>query len=230
VRVPLADSTLVKRPAALPALEALLLGDVVATGSFIARRAGVGPETGVAVVGLGAVGLAAVIECRRLGAAWIAGVDVVPERLAFAAHMGAQPVPATGAGGEPRPAADIAKELAKIGGGEGAAVAIEAAGGAAALQLAAELLRPGGVLSVGAVHFGEQLALPADLSYGRNLTLQMGRCPARSGLEELCALQLRDRLPIASLVTHRLPLSAAADAYRLFDERREGMIKCVLVP
>jgi threonine dehydrogenase-like Zn-dependent dehydrogenase len=43
-------------------------------------------------------------------------------------------------------------------------------------------------------------------------------------------VQLRERLPLEQLVTHRFPLDAAADAYRLFDERREGCIKAVFEP
>src|ERR1041385_7358268 len=66
VRVPLADGTLVLRPAEISAAEGLLLGDVVSTGFHAVERAGVGRGIAVAVVGLGAVGLAAVIAARRL--------------------------------------------------------------------------------------------------------------------------------------------------------------------
>jgi threonine dehydrogenase-like Zn-dependent dehydrogenase len=230
IRVPLADATLVLRPPGLSPIEALLLGDVFATGSFIAARAAVGAATPVAVVGLGAVGLCALLASCQLGAPFVAAIDAVPERLALAASFGATPVSLVDGRGQARPLADVAAEVRRAAGGEGVAAVLEAVGSVDATRLAIAVLRPGGVLSIAGVHTESSFAVSPIEAYAKNLTLAIGRCPARSNLDALCALQLRERLPLERLVTHRLPLDAAADAYRMFDEHREGCIKAVFEP
>jgi len=227
VRIPLADGTLVHRPPDLSPTEALLLGDVVATGFFATERAGVNAESRVAVVGLGAVGLAAVLAARHAGAALVLGYDAVASRLELAASFGATVVPIADDAGRPRPIADLAA-AARRGTGEGVDVVVEAVGSPDATRLAVSLLRPGGHLSIAGVHAEPAFDLSPTLAYDLNVTLSLGRCPARSRLEALSAVQRSARLPLERLVTHRVPLDAAPDAYRMFAERRDGCIKVVL--
>ncbi|NIR30971.1 MAG: alcohol dehydrogenase catalytic domain-containing protein [Gammaproteobacteria bacterium] len=230
VRVPLAGTTLMARPRTLNALEALLLGDVVATGFYVAERGGVGVGEAVAVLGLGAVGLAAVMASRQAGAYPVLALDAVPERLAVAESLGAAVVPTVNDAARLRSDPDIAAEVRRLAGGEGVAVALEAVGTPEATRLALALLRPGGTLGVGGFHTEPVFAVSPGQAYDKNLTISAGRCPVRSRLEALCALQERERLPLERLVTHRVPLSEAADAYRLFDERAQGCVKLVFEP
>lgn len=230
VRVPQADATLLARPQGLSALEALLLGDVVATGFYVAERGDLQPAEPVAVLGLGAVGLAAVMASRHAGADPVIALDAVAERLALAESLGAVPVSIVDAAGNPRGGADIAAEVQRGTGGEGVAVALEAVGTPEATRLAVALLRAGGTLSIGGFHTAPTFAVSPGQAYDKNLTIRAGRCPVRSRLEALCALHLRERFPLQRLVTHRVPLVEAADAYRLFDERAQGCVKCVFEP
>ncbi len=227
VRVPLADATLLARPTDLSPLEALLLGDVVSTGFYAVDRAGVGPGSRVAVIGLGAVGLSAVLAARRRGADVVIALDAVPGRLALAEEFGARPIPVLGPGGEPLAPRTIAAEAARLAGGEGVEVVVEAAGSPEATRLAVEVLGPGGFLSTVGVHTEAAFAVTPVAAYDKNLTLSIGRCPVRSRLEALCELQREARLPIERLVTHRLPLEEAPEAYRMFAARKDGVIKVV---
>jgi threonine dehydrogenase-like Zn-dependent dehydrogenase len=220
VRVPLADTTLVAVPAELPAEEALLAGDVLATGWFGAESAGAGPGASVAVVGCGAVGLGAVGAARELGAAWILAVDPAPDRRALAARFGAEPC---------APEEALARGLDATE-GRGADAAIEAVGSPAATRLAYDLLRPGGTLAAVGVHAEPALAISPGALYDKNLTYRAGRCPARALLPRLLPLVAARRLPLAELVTHRLPLEDGPAAYAAFERREPGWIKVVFRP
>jgi threonine dehydrogenase-like Zn-dependent dehydrogenase len=229
VRVPLADGTLLERPAGISALEALLLGDVVSTGFYAVEKAAVGPRSTVAVLGLGAVGLSAVLDACRLGAEVVLALDAVPERLELAAAFGARALPVVDRG-EALTVHDIAGEVRRIVGGDGVECVVDAVGSPEATRTAVEILRPGGFLGIVGVHTEPVFAVTPAAAYDRNLTLSTGRCPVRSRLEEMCRIQLQARLPIERLVTHRVPLSEAADAYRLFAARQDGIIKAVFDP
>ncbi|MEM7235791.1 MAG: alcohol dehydrogenase catalytic domain-containing protein [Planctomycetota bacterium] len=225
VRVPLADGTLVARPDELDPIDALLLGDVVSTGYHIAERAKVGTDTPVAVVGLGAVGLSAVLACHAAGAPQIFALDSVEERLERARGFGAIPIDIRGPDGfrTPRQIGELVKSQAP----EGVAVALEAVGTESATAVSVELLRPGGHLSIAGVHTESHFALSPELAYDKNLTLSIGRCPARAGLEERVKRQIESPQPFSEIVTHRVPLTDASDAYQIFDQRVDGCVKLV---
>lgn len=233
VRVPLAESTLVPRPPELSPTEGLLLGDVVSTGRHVARRAIATPGTAdgpVAVLGCGAVGLAAILHLRPSADRPVVAFDRHEVRLETARAFGARAVRIDDEQGRPRPVADLAAELRELVGPEGVGAAIDAVGSPAATALAVELLRPGGTLGIAGVHTEPHFAIPPARAYDRNLTLFIGRCPVRSSLREALDEQVRDRLPIERLVTHRLTLEEAAAAYATFDRGDAGMVKAVFTP
>ncbi len=222
VRVPLADSTLVRIPDAIPAETALLLADVLPTGWYCAERAGVGPGGTYAVVGCGPVGLMAVVAARALGAEVVWAIDSVPERLAQAERFGG--VPLSFARDD---AAAIVREATD---GRGVDAVLEAVGNATSHRTALELVRPGGTISVVGVHTESGFPFtPAEL-YDRNLTYRVGRCPARRLLEPLLAWVLAGRDDVGAVFTHRMPLAGAVEAYRLFDGKVDGCIKVALEP
>ena len=230
VRVPLADGTLVKRPRELSAIEALLLGDVFTTGAFAVERGPGLEKEWLAVIGLGAVGLCSVLAARRAGAERIIGIDRVPERLELAASLGADPLPLPvphKSGSEALLHEAVTSEIRRRGGGDGTAMVVEAVGSPTALELAAAVVRPGGFLSVAGVHPESQFSVSPPLAYDKNLTFAMGRCPVRSHIERLCQLQIDSPLPLDRLVSHRVPLTQAADIYRQFSERADGCVKAV---
>jgi 2-desacetyl-2-hydroxyethyl bacteriochlorophyllide A dehydrogenase len=219
-RVPLADSTLVQLPAGIPSDIALLLGDVMATGRFCADMAEVHEGGTYAVIGLGPVGVMAVVAAREMGAANVYGIDTVPERRALAATYGATPLTPDQAVGTVRAATD----------GRGADGVMEAVGSAAAERLSFELLRPGGTLAVVGVHTDPQFTFsPVDV-YNRNLTYRVGRCPARHYMERLLPLLADGKYDFARLLSHHLPLSEGTRGYRIFADKAEACTKVVLTP
>ncbi|HEX5760544.1 MAG TPA: alcohol dehydrogenase catalytic domain-containing protein, partial [Thermoanaerobaculia bacterium] len=161
VRVPLADSTLVRVPEGAALEEALLAGDVLATGWFAAESAGAAGRT-LAVVGCGPVGLMAVLAAREQGAARVFALDGVPERLALAARYGGEPIDVSGGG-----AAERVREATD---GRGADAAVEAVGSPAATRLAFDLVRPGATIAAVGVHTERHLAIAAGEAYDKNLT------------------------------------------------------------
>lgn len=222
VRVPLADGTLVRVPDGLDDGVALLAGDILSTAAFGADLAGVGPDDLVVVVGCGPVGLLAIRAALERGAREVVAVDRVASRLAVAERFGATPADFE--------AGDPLAVVRERSGGRGADAAIEAVGTADATRLAADLLRLGGSLAAVGVHTEPHLALPPGEIYDRNLRYASGRCPARHYMEASLTLAARDEALLATLISHRLPLSEGVDAYARFAAREAGWTKVVLRP
>jgi threonine dehydrogenase-like Zn-dependent dehydrogenase len=220
IRVPHADATLVQVDDDLPADLALLLADVLPTGWHAARLGEIAAGDVAVVLGCGPVGLAAVLAAREQGAARVCAVDSIPERLALAERLGASPLSLSG---------DVAAAILEATDGRGADAALEIVGSPEALRLAFDLVRPGGVVAVAGVHHEPHFAFSPAEAYDKNLTLRIGRCPARSLMEELEPL-LRRRPELASIVTHRRPLADGPAAYRLFDLKQDGCVKVVFEP
>jgi alcohol dehydrogenase len=145
-------------------------------------------------------------------------VDGVPERRTVAEALGAEAV-------EPERAADVVVEATD---GQGADVVIEAAGSPGGLDASLRLARGRGVVSVVGAHFEPDYPLDNALMFERELTLRfsIGDPTADAGL--LLDRMARGELDPTSVITHRMPLSDAAEAYRLFDSREAT--KVVLRP
>ncbi|MGE0144294.1 MAG: alcohol dehydrogenase catalytic domain-containing protein [Planctomycetota bacterium] len=233
VRVPLAASTLLRRPDSVSAVDALLLGDVATTGAYVVRRAlrvADDPQAAVVVLGCGAVGLAAVLHAKQAGARNVFAVDRRRARLELAASFGAIPIELDDRAGRPRQSTDLAAELHRIEDADAIGVAIDAVGHPSAMELAVELLRPGGVLGIAGVHTSAHFAVSPETAYGKNLTLFCGRCPVRSQLDSMLREHVARPLPLTRLVTHRFALDDAAAAYRDFDRGDGGIVKAVFDP
>ena len=222
VRVPLADSTLMKVPEGVSHEEAILLGDVLSTGFFCARQAEVKPNGVYAVVGCGPVGLMAVVAAREFGAENLFAIDVVPERLAKAREFGAIPIDAS----KQQPA-EIIHEATE---GRGADGMLEAVGSHSAVRLAFEFVRPGGVVSSVGVCNDEHLAFSPVDAYNKNLTYRIGRCPARSVMEQLIPLVQRRKYNLGSIFTHRMKLEEGRQGYEIFAGKKDHCLKVLLEP
>ena len=217
VRVPRADRALRALPEEVSDEAAVFLADILPTGYGAVVRGGVAAGDTVVVVGCGPVGLMAVLCARALAGTLIA-VDGVSQRRAIAEAVGAQAV-------EPERATDA---VAEATGGLGADVVIEAAGSPGGLDASLRLARGRGVVSVVGAHFEPDFPLDNALMFERELTVRFSiGDPTADGallLEQLAAGEL-DPTPV---ITHRMPLADAAEAYRLFDSREAT--KVVLRP
>ncbi len=226
VRVPLADTTLVKLPSTISVEQAMLLGDNFSTGFFCADQGEVRQDGITVVLGCGAVGLSAIVAARYLGAATVVAVDGVASRRRRAAELGAMIA-------TPEDAAQQVQELASSTGRGGADSVLEAVGSPAAQQLAFTLARPGGVISAVGMHTAKHFAFSPEDAYNRNLTYRAGRCPVRSYLDRLVPDVESGALtiPVAQIITHaRFPLQEGSDAYRRFSQREEDCVKILLDP
>jgi threonine dehydrogenase-like Zn-dependent dehydrogenase len=232
VRVPLAGSSLLRVPSRAPDGAAVLdedvlfLGDVFSTAYSCVESAGVGPGDTMVVVGCGPVGLLCVVAARWLGVGAVVAIDSVDYRLDKAAALGAT---ALDLGRPPCPAA-LLQVVAELTEGRGADAAVEAVGSAAALDLAQQLVRPGGVVSIAGYHTDAVYPFPIHAAYLKNLTLRIGRCSARVVMERLLPRVLAERPPLTAIVSHVLPLADGPRGYELFRRRQESAIKVLLKP
>jgi len=222
VRVPLADSSLVRLPDAVSDEAGLLLGDVLPTGWFAADLASVSGSGTCAVIGCGPVGLMAVLACRERGAGSILAIDPVAERLKRAEALGAEAL-------DPARTSPVEAVRARTE-GRGADAVLEVVGSPAATRLAVDLVRPGGVVASVGVHTEPTFSFSPVEAYDKNLTYRSGRCPARHYMSALVPRLERLGGAVASLVSHRMPLEEAPRGYALFDAKEEGCTKVVLTP
>lgn len=216
-RVPLADTTMVGVPRGLSDAEAVLLTDNFPTAWYAVRQADVVPGDAVVVVGLGSVGLCAVVCALQAGAGSVLALDPVEDRRRRAATLGA-----TVAHPED---VDVPRHAFPS--------VVEAAGSAGAQRLAFDLARPGGTLSIIAVQTADAFAFTPVDAYDANLTVRVGRAPVRSVLNQVMPLVTSGELrpPSETVVTHAdTPLSDGPDMYRRFAAREAGLVKAVFVP
>jgi threonine dehydrogenase-like Zn-dependent dehydrogenase len=148
--------------------------------------------------------LCAVPVARR-----VIAVDGIAERRALAALLGAEAI-------EP---ADAQRVVAEATNGLGADVVIEAAGSPGALSASLQLARGRGTVSVVGAHFEPDYPLNNALMFEHELTLRFTiGDPSNDGAGLLARLADGSLAP-APVITHRMPLADAAEAYRLFEER-----------
>ena len=220
VRVPLAESTLIKIPDGISREEAILLGDVLSTGFFCAKQAEVKPKGTYAVIGCGPVGLMAVVGARELGAEKIFAIDRVPERLKKASEFGAVSID-----GSNKNAIDIIHDATA---GRGVDGVLEAVGNHSAVRMGFELVRPGGIVSSVGVCTDANLAFSPVEAYNKNLTYKIGRCPARFMMDQLIPLVLRKEYDLQSVFTHRMSLREGREGYSIFAGKRDHCLKVLL--
>ncbi|OFW78677.1 MAG: hypothetical protein A2Z48_06350 [Actinobacteria bacterium RBG_19FT_COMBO_70_19] len=213
LRVPHADTNLLRVPENVDDERALFLGDVLTTGVYGAEVGAVGPGDTVAVVGAGPVGFFAIQAALARGAGRVLALDLLPDRLALAERAGAEPVDVT--------ALHAQMAVAERTGDRGADVVIEAVGHPAAFETAIDVVRRGGRVAVVGMYTSETIEVPLGIWWTRALDVRFaGVCPVHAlwerALEEVMAGRI-DPLPV---ISHRLPLEDAALGYELFDSRR----------
>ena len=224
VLVPNANLTLRRVPAGLSDEVALFAGDVAGTAYHaicgdVARPEPLGPGASVAVLGLGPVGLCAVQVARASGASLVVAVDSVAERLRMAESFGAVAVHLT----EDDPRARV-KELT---GGRGVDLSVDAVGHPDALDLACRLARKAGTVSVTGV-YAERAEVHMGVVWIKALSWRTGHANVIGHLDRVLAMLSSGVLDPSALVTHRMGLDEAAEAYAIYD-RREAL-KIVLTP
>ncbi len=222
VGVPAADASVLRIPEGISQEQAVLLTDILPTGFLGAQRADISPGDTVVIIGLGPVGVFA-LQCAQLyGPARVLAVDMVPDRLARAEQLGAEPIDASDGG-------TIAAVLDATG-GRGAEAVIEAVGADASINDALFCAAPGGTVSVIGVSLNFGLPMPMPVLLMKRLTFRVTIASIPTAWPALIPLIESGRLHPEDVFTHRLGLSEAAEGYRVFDSREDGVLKVLLDP
>ncbi len=220
VRVPYADQGLNLIPEGVTDLQALLVGDVLATGFWAAKISQIQKEDTVLIIGAGPTGICA-LQCVRLyGPKKILVCDIDRSRLDFVqAHY---PGVLTAV---PEDVAALVQAHAAHGGAD---VVLEVAGTEQTFQMAWQLARPNATVTIVALYDQAQ-TLPLPEMYGKNLVFKTGGVDG-CDCDRTLALIAQGKLDTTPLITHTYPLSRIEEAYELFEHRRDGVIKVAIVP
>ncbi|GAB1320425.1 hypothetical protein MFIFM68171_10635 [Madurella fahalii] len=219
VRVPHADGTVVRAPAKISDSALILMADIFPTGFFGAKNAfsllqpQQPSEATVVVVGCGPVGLCAIVSALEYQPRHLFAVDSVPSRLELARQLGAEPLNFLD-GKEA-----MLKRVKEVTEGRGADAVIEVVGLSPALRTAFDLLRPFGVISSIGVH-NTEIPWNGAEAYGKNLRIQMGRCPVRSIFNEALPVLAKNQDKFSFMFDKIMPLSDAVEGYDLFDNMK----------
>ena len=220
VRVPYADQGLSKIPDSVSDRQALFVGDLLSTGLWAADLSQAGPEDTVLLLGAGPTGVCTLACLLLREPKGVIVCEPDPQRRAFVQAHFPQVRTTT-----PDQALSLA---AAVSGHGGADVVIEAAGGENTFDLAWQCARPNAVVVLVAMYDKPQV-LPLPDMYGKNLTFKTGGVDAcRCG--ELLSLIQAGRLDTTPLITHTFPLSRIQEAYDLFEQRQDGVIKVAIEP
>lgn len=224
VLVPDAQANLAKIPDGLHDEDVILCPDIMSTGFSAVERGKVKIGDAVVVFAQGPIGLCATAGARLAGASLIIGVDSVPKRLEQAQRMGADVV-------LDHTQQDVVAEIKRLTGG-GADVAIEALGTPKTFENCLRSVRAGGTVSSLGVYSGHlQIPLETFAAGLGDHTIVTTLCPGgKERMRRLMSVINAKRLPFRDLVTHTFPLDRIEEAYELFANQRDGVMKVAIRP
>ena len=249
VRVPYADVGPYVVPDGLSDEKVLFLSDIFPTGFMAAEQAGIEPGDTVAIWGAGPVGLFAAKCAWMFGAGRVILIDAVAERLALAAsHCGAETIDFMKVKGS------VYEQLQELTKGRGPDRCIDAVGAEAhglgttsavidrvkaavgigtdrpeALRQAIICCRKGGTVSVPGVYSSVD-GMPMGAVCNKSLTIRSGQTHVHRYLKPLMEKIQKNEIDPSFLITHRLKLADAPEAYKTFRDKTDGCIKVVLTP
>jgi alcohol dehydrogenase len=220
VRVPYADQGLNVIPQGVSFSQALFVGDVLATGFWAARISSITPEDTVLILGGGPTGICTLACVLLHQPKRVILCDCDPQRLAFVRRHYPQ-VLTVG----PQ---DLAAFVAEHSDHGGADVVLEVAGGEDTFQLAWQCARPNATVTIVALYEKDQI-LPLPQMYGKNLTFRTGGVDG-CDCEEILSLIAQGKIDTTPLITHTFPLKDIDQAYQLFENHEDGVMKVAIQP
>lgn len=224
LRVPNAQANLAKIPDKVTDEQAVLLADIASTGFGGAESGKIKIGDSVVVFAQGPIGLCATVGAKLMGASLVIGVDGDENRLAMSRRLGADVT-------LDYRKDDVVSEVRKLTNG-GADVAIEALGTQNTFESALRSLRPAGILSSLGVYSGKlQIPYEAFAAGIGDHKIVTTLCPGgKERMRRLLNVVEAGRFDPSVLITHTFPLERIVEAYRLFGERREGVLKVAIRP
>lgn len=221
--VPYAQANLARIPDDLKDEQVVLLADITSTGFAGAESGGVKLGDTVVVFAQGPIGLCATAGAKLMGASLVIGVEGDERRLEMSRHMGADVVIDYR---RTDPVAEVVKLTGRVD------VAIEALGTQQTFESCLRCLRPGGTLSSLGVYSGKlQLPYNAFAAGLGDHKIVTTLCPGgKERMRRLMNMVRSGRFDPTPLLTHSFPLSEIKEAYRLFGERADGVLKVAIRP
>ena len=214
VRVPYADQGLNKIPDSVTDRQALFVGDVLATGFWAARISEIKEDDTVLIIGGGPTGICTLLCVMLKDPKKIILCEKSPERKDFINQN--YPTVQVVA---PEDCLNISQSLER----GGADVVIEVAGGKDTFQLAWKCARPNAIVTVVAL-YDEPQTLPLPKMYGKNLTFKTGGVDGCDCAEILSLIE-QGKIDTTPLITHTFSLDQIDEAYRIFENKVDGVIK-----
>ena len=245
-RVPFADIGPLKVPSTLRDDQVVFLSDIFPTGYMGAVNCDIRPGDTVALWGCGPVGQFAIRSCFMLGAGRVIAIDRVPERLALARAAGAETLDFE--------EVDVLDALRDMTGNHGPdacmdVVGVEASGHGALFamdrmkqMIRMEMDRPivlrqailackkGGTVSVPGVYAGFIDKVPMGAFMNKALTMKTGQTHMMNYMQPLLKRIEAGDIDPSFVISHRLPIDQAPEAYRMFRDKQDQCIKVVLDP
>lgn len=218
VRVPLAEQGLNRIPDSVSDEQALFVGDVLATGFWATRISEITEDDTVLIIGAGPTGICALLCVMLKQPKRIIVCEQSEERRNFVKQHYPNVLLTT-----PDECEDFVKNNSDHGGADRV---LEVAGGKDTFQLAWRTARPNAIVTVVAL-YNEAQTLPLPDMYGKNLTFKTGGVDG-CDCEEVLKLIEEGKIDTTPLITHRFPLSRIAEAYSLFENKEDGVIKVAI--
>ncbi len=220
VRVPHADTGLNRIPDNVSDEQALFVGDILATGYWAARISEITGDDTVLIIGAGPTGICTLLSVMLRQPARIIVCEQDPQRADFVRRHYPS-VLVTG----PEDCLDFVRRNSRHGGAD---VVIEAAGADSTFRMAWECARPNAIVTIVALYDSPQV-LPLPDMYGKNLTFKTGGVDG-CDCADILRLISEGKLDTTPLITHRFPLNRIEEAYDIFENRLDGVIKVAVTP
>lgn len=218
VRVPYADRGLNRIPDSVSDEQALFVGDVLATGFWAARISEISGDDTVLVIGAGPTGICTLLCVMLKKPKRIIVCEKSSERIRFIREHYPDVLVTE---------SEECKEFVLRNSDHGGAdVVLEVAGAGDTFRLAWECARPNAVVTVVALYDNSQI-LPLPDMYGKNLTFKTGGVDGCDCAEILRLIEA-GKIDTTPLITHRFPLTKIEEAYRVFENRLDGVIKVAI--
>ena len=215
VRVPYADQGLNRIPDAVSDEQARFVGDVLATGFWAARISEITEEDTVLIIGAGPTGICTLLCVMLKRPRRIIDCETAPERIRFMQEHYPDVLVV-----KPEDCREIVLRNSDHGGAD---VVLEVAGTDETFRLAWECARPNAIVTVVALYDCPQV-LPLPDMYGKNLTFKTGGVDGCDCAEILRLIE-EGKIDTTPLITHRFPLYEIEEAYRIFENKLDGVMK-----
>ena len=218
VRVPHADQGLNRIPDNVSDEQALFVGDILATGFWATRISEIQREDTVLIIGAGPTGICTLLCTMLKQPKRIIVCEKSAERIRFVQEHYPQVLTTT-----PERCERFTRQNSEHGGAD---VVIEAAGGEETFRMAWQCARPNAIVTIVALYDAPQI-LPLPEMYGKNLTFKTGGVDG-CDCEEILRLIAKGLIDTTPLITHRFPLGDIEEAYRIFENKLDGVIKVAI--